>query len=100
MRGIATMVLTLSILLLVAPAQAQRFGIFFGDEPSDFVPEFAVCLNDNQIRNWIAGQGYTDIALNVPDSKHVQVRASKGGATYLLDFNYCTGRIEDRQRIR
>jgi hypothetical protein len=89
--------------LAVTPAQAQmqRFGIFFGDEPEDFhEPEFAICLKDNQIRDRIAAYGYSNIALNVPDDKHVQVRASRDGAVYLLDFNYCTGEIEGRQLLR
>lgn len=85
----------------VVPAvQAQSFGIFFGDEPSDFAPQFAVCLSDNQIRNWIADRGYTNVALNVPNDKHIEVRATKDGTVYLLDFNYCTGVIEGQQRLR
>jgi hypothetical protein len=86
---------------LAAPAQAQKFGIFFGDEPSDFfAPERIICLSDRQIRETVAGLGYSNIALNVPNDSHIQVRASKGGWVYLLDFNYCSGRIEGRQRLR
>lgn len=92
-----------------APAQAQSFGIFFGDEPSDFFfddkpshfeREFLICLSDSQIRQSIADRGYTDIALNVPNDKKVRVRASKDGWVYLLDFNYCTGRIEGQEALR
>lgn len=93
---------------VAAPVQAQGFGIFFGDEPSDFFDddrsgffdERIICLSDSQIRQAVANRGYSDISLNVPNEKHVQVRASKDGWVYLLDFNYCSGRIEDRQRLR
>lgn len=84
------------------PAQAQQlnFGIFFGDEESDFYPERITCLTDRQIRDTVAAHGYTDIYLNVAMDKHIQVRATRNGWVYLLDFNYCTGRIEDRERLR
>jgi hypothetical protein len=92
----------------VAPVQAQGFGIFFGDEPSDFFgddrgdgfDERIICLSDSQIRAAVADRGYSDISLNVPNEKHIQVRATKDGWVYLLDFNYCSGRIEDRERLR
>ena len=83
-----------------APVQAQGFGIFFGDERSDFFSEHIICLSDGQIRRAVADRGYSDIFLNVPHDKHIQVRASKGGWVYLLDFNYCSGQIEDRKRLR
>jgi len=83
-----------------APAQAQSFGIFFGDEASDFYPERITCLNDYQIRQEVADLGYTNIYLNVPNEKHVQVRATKGDWVYLLDFNYCSAQIERRARLR
>lgn len=88
-----------------APAQSQslNFGIFFGDERSDFYPdnpEPFLCMTDRQIRDTVASRGYADIALNVPNEKHIQVRASRDGWVYLLDFNYCTGEIEGRQRLR
>jgi hypothetical protein len=96
----------LTVLLLAGstalPAQAQsaRFGIFFGDEASDFYPELITCLNNYQIREAVAGRGYTDIALNVPMQKHIEVRATRDGWVYLLDFNYCTGHIEGRTQLR
>ncbi|MEO9296612.1 hypothetical protein [Devosia alba] len=85
---------------LVGPAQAQRFGIFYGDQRSDFFPERISCLNDFQIRQAVAELGYRDIYLNVPNQKHIEVRASKGDWVYLLDFNYCSARIESRTRLR
>ena len=85
----------------VAPVQAQNFGIFFGDESSDFfAPERIICMSDRQIREAVASLGYTNISLNVPNESHIQVRASKGGWVYLLDFNFCSGRIEGRDRLR
>jgi len=78
-----------------APAQSQslNFGIFFGDERSDFYqdyPERVTCLTDRQIRDAVADLGYTNISLTVPNDKHIQVRATRDGSVYLLDFNYCT----------
>ena len=85
---------------LVVPAQAQRFGLFFGDERTDFAPERVICLTDYQIRRAIADLGYRDIYLNVARDKRIQVRASQGNWVYLLEFNYCSVQIESRQRLR
>jgi hypothetical protein len=85
---------------LVGPVQAQRFGFFFGDERSDFLPERISCLNDYQIRMAVTKLGYRDIYLNVPNQKHIEVRASKGNWVYLLDFNYCSSKIESRTKLR
>jgi hypothetical protein len=96
----------LTALLLAAgiavPAQAQSFGfgIFFGDEASDFYPERITCMGDHEIRQAVADRGYTNIYLNVMMQKHVEVRATRDGWVYLLDFNYCTGRIEGRTQLR
>lgn len=85
---------------LGSPVQAQRFGLFFGDERNDFVPERVICLSDYQIRREIAAMGYHDIFLNVPRDKHIQVRATQGDWVYLLEFNYCSAQIEGRERLR
>lgn len=84
------------------PAQAQsfNFGIFFGDEESDYFPERITCLTAYQVRQAVARRGYGNIYLNIMNDKHVQVRATRGDWVYLLDFNYCTGRIESRTRLR
>lgn len=103
---IRSIAIALTALLLAvgaaAPAQAQsfNFGIFFGDEASDFFPERSTCLTDYQVRQAVADRGYTNIYLNVMTDKHVQVRATRDGWVYLLDFNYCTGRIEGRTQLR
>ena len=102
MRILAT-ALALVLALSSAPVQAQNFGIFFGDEPSDLFPRGpgrAICMTDRQIRDAVADEGYDNIALNAPNEDHVQVRATRDGAVYLLDFNACTGRIEDERRLR
>ena len=102
MRHLAT-ALALLVALGAMPVQAQNFGIFFGDERGDFFPrrpELAICMTDRQIRDTIADAGYDNIALNAPNEEHVQVRATRGNAVYLLDFNACTGRIEDERRLR
>lgn len=95
------------VALSAVPAMAQgpslAFGLFFGggDESRDgFYPERAMCLTDYQIRKSIAAEGYSNIYLNVPNNKRIQVRATKGDWVYLLRFNYCTDRIESRERLR
>ena len=87
---------------IAAPVQAQSatFGIFFGDEESDFFPQRITCMGDYQIRQAVAARGYGDIHLNVMNDGHVEVRATRDGWVYLLDFNYCSGRIEDRKQLR
>ncbi|MEO5805706.1 hypothetical protein [Devosia sp.] len=92
-----------------APSMAQAFGLQFGsgftndgDERDGFLlgPELAMCLTDAQIRHAIADRGYTQIYLNIPDRKHVQVKATMDGIIYLIDFNYCTNKIEGRNALR
>jgi hypothetical protein len=102
MRTLAT-ALALVLTLSSAPAHAQNFGIFFGDEPSDLFPRApgrAICMTDRQIRDAVAEEGYDNIALNAPNEEHVQVRATRDGAVYLLDFSACTGSIEAERRLR
>jgi hypothetical protein len=97
-----------------APAMAQSqgfgFGLHFGDEESDFFfgedndrdryPERLLCMTNRQIRDSIANRGYSDISLNVANQDEIQVRATRDGWVYLLDFNFCSDRIEGRQRLR
>jgi len=89
-----------------AHAQAPGFGVFYGDEESDFFgddaffPERITCMTDRQIRDDIAARGYTDVALNVAHEKRIEVRATRNGYVYLLDFNFCSGRILDEMRLR
>jgi len=85
---------------VAAPVQAQPFGLFFGDERSDFYPERLSCLTDYQIRQAIADLGYHDIYLNVAMDKRIQVRATQGEWVYLIEFNYCSARIESLKRLR
>jgi hypothetical protein len=88
-----------------APAMAQSpgfgFGAGFDDQPGDrYDPPLPMCLTDNQIRQAIADYGYSHISLNVPSNERIQVRATLDGTVYLIKFNYCTGRIEDRDALR
>ena len=84
------------------PAQAQsfNFGFHFGDERTDFFPQRAICMTDRQIRNSIADRGYTNIYLNVPHEQRIQVRATRDGWVYLLDFDFCRDRIKGASQLR
>jgi len=99
-------VLGLGAIAPAATTQTLNFGFGFGhgfdDDDDDFFgpPQLAMCLTDSQIRRSIANRGYSQISLNVPNHKRVQVRATKGGTVYLLKFNFCTNQIEDRTALR
>lgn len=94
-------VMLVALALAPVPASAQvSFGFHFGDEPRDFYPQLPMCLTDNQIRQSIARRGYSNIALNVANEKRIQVRATKGGWVYLIDFDFCADRIRGRQALR
>lgn len=109
-------VLTLAVglgALAVGPVQAQPMSPAFGfqfhsgtyDDDNSYgffprAPQLAICLTDHEIRTHIANRGYSNIALNVPNNKRIQVRATKGGRVYLLKFNFCTDQIEDRVLLR
>lgn len=90
-------------LLAVVPASAQggfSFGFFYGDEKRDMHPPLAMCLTDAQIRRAIAARGYTDIRLNVPNDKRIQVRARRDGGLYLIDFDFCSDEVRGVQKLR
>jgi hypothetical protein len=97
---IAMTALLLGSAAMPAQAQIPGFGVYFGDEESDFFPERITCMTDRQIRDDIAARGFTDVALNVPNDKHVEVRATRDGIVYLLDFNFCSGRIVKVTELR
>jgi hypothetical protein len=88
---------------LSAPVQAQggfNFGFRFGDQMTDFYPQRAICLTDRQIREAIARRGYTDIALNVPNDRRIEVRAVQDGWVYLIDFDFCANRVRGVRALR
>lgn len=88
---------------LSAPANAQaglNFGFRFGDQITDFAPQRAICLTDRQIREAIARRGYTDIALNVPNDRRIEVRAVQDGWVYLIDFDFCANRVRGVRTLR
>jgi hypothetical protein len=104
MRAVAITAL-LGLGALATPAMAQSPGFGFGpgfdDRRGDrYDPPLPMCMSDNQIRQAIADYGYSHISLNVPNNKRIQVRATRDGTIYLIKFNYCTGRIEDRDALR
>lgn len=59
-----------------------------------------ICQTDYEIRRTFAAQGYSNIALNAPIQSVIQVRASKGRQFYLIDYNYCLGRVDAVTPIR
>lgn len=105
MRTVSKWIAPAFILLALGaamPAQAQSFsfGFRFGDERTDMFPHRVVCLTDRQIRDAIARRGYSNIYLNVPNEQRIQVRASRDGWVYLLDFDFCRDRIRGARQLR
>jgi len=87
--------------LFPSAASAQvSFGFHFGDEPRDFAPRLPMCLTDRQIRDAITHRGYTNILLNVPNGRKIQVRATQDGWVYLIDFDFCGNDIRGVKPLR
>jgi hypothetical protein len=86
----------------VSAQPTGAFGLQFGwgnsYEPRG--PRLAICKTDYQIRQAIAARGYANITLNVRGDRRIQVRASLDGATYLLDYDFCTDTIVSRRVLR
>ena len=93
--------------LAAVPVQAGspgfNFNFEFGNGEFGFgnkFPQRLICLTDRQIRRAIGDRGYHDVYLNVPNGQYIEVRATKGKWVYLINFNYCTNDIIDRDRLR
>jgi hypothetical protein len=94
-------------LAAAGPAAAQPGSAFglqfqFPDAPTfePRGPQLGICKTDYQIRQAIAARGYDNVALNAPNERRVQVRASMGGTTYLINYDFCTDTIIDRRVLR
>ena len=88
-----------AVLLFVAPAQAQ-FGFVFGNEDIFADPDengFAfgrgTCFTEYQLRNYLEDKGYSHVLFGVFDNAKVPVKATMDGTVYLMNVNYCSGRI-------
>ena len=96
-----TVLLTLALAASAVPAQADSFfGPFMGFGRHDRFQFPVVCLTDYQVRQRIAAAGFTNIYLNAPINRHIQVRATQGKWVYLIDYNRCRGEIAGIQRLR
>ena len=100
MSRLIAIVLSALLLGTAMPAQAASFGLFFGDEESDFFPRRVTCMTDYQVRQAVAARGYSNIYLNVMTEGRVQVRATRGDWVYLLEFDYCRDRVNGVTRLR
>jgi hypothetical protein len=86
---------------VVTPTVAQSgYEVFPHNERDDRFPRYVTCLSDYGVRQEIAALGYSQIYLNIMGDSRVQVRATMGKWVYLIDFNYCTRRVEGRTRLR
>ncbi|WP_375451014.1 hypothetical protein [uncultured Devosia sp.] len=90
---------------VTSPVLAQSPGFGFGGDFDDYdddylFPERILCMTERQMRQAIADRGYSNVTLNVPHNKRVQARGTMNGTVYLIKFNYCSDRIEDRDALR
>lgn len=123
-RSLAAALLSAALTFSFVPAASAQIGgdFTFNDGRSDnFFPHFGprpydphashfnegfydirppgCSLSERRIRNAFRDAGYRDVRLNVPRGSHVQVRASKDGWVYLIDYNFCSGRITGREQL-
>ena len=109
--GAAAIALTLGATALTAtPSQAASFSFGFGNGNG---PSFSFginnnqhhgnptryCLNDRQLWNAIARQGYRNIRLQDHGRRWVSARATSRGWVYRLTVNACNGQIVNRDRL-
>jgi hypothetical protein len=90
-----------------APAAAQNLhfgfgigpGMYFGgiDEGEDIG---GACLSDYLLRQYLGRQGWDDIKLGLANDHHMPVVASRGGVSYKLLVNSCSGKVLSRERRR
>lgn len=76
---------------LAAPAEAQ---LVHRNSQGQLLFNPLLCLTDYQVRQQIAAAGYGNIKLNAPIESQIQVKATRGGHTWLIDFNRCLNRID------
>src|ERR1700716_3945123 len=86
-------------LALSAVVPAQAGILMHRDSDGVFSINPLLCLTDYDVRQVIAERGYTHIRLNAPIEAHIQIKAERAGATWLIDFNRCSNRIVGVQQI-
>ena len=96
--SIASLALIGSLAVAIAPAAA--FPLVHRNNDGTISIDPLLCYTDYQVRQAIAGAGFTHIFLNAPIEAHIQVRATRGKFVYLIDFNRCTGKIVSAKRLR
>jgi len=84
--------------MAVAPVQAQL--IHRSPDGNTLLIDPILCQTDYQVRQAIAAQGFTNIALNAPIEDRIRVRATRGRTVYLIDYNRCRGRVISIQPLR
>lgn len=95
---VATWALALAIALGVSlPANA---GLFHRHSDGSYTIDPLLCMTDYQVRQAVAARGFTHIFLNAPIETQIQVKATRGGAVYLIDFDRCAGQIDGIERLR
>ena len=91
-RSMAIAFAVFSITGMASPASAQLIG---RNHRGQLTFDPLLCQTDYEIRRRFAALGYTDIKLNAPLQSQIQVRAAKRGHIYLIDYNFCLGRIDE-----
>ena len=90
--------------LLAAPAQAQSMGFPFPDPDNEGLGPWQFgrgsCFTEHELRNYLEDKGYTHVLFGVFDSARVPVKATMDGFIYLMDVNYCSGRIVSKRQFK
>jgi len=84
--------LLLGTLLVLATAPAEAQFIHRNRDGTVSINPL-LCFNDHQVRQAVAAQGFSNIYLNAAIESHQQVKASRNGRTYRIDFDICRGGI-------
>ena len=87
--GAAAAFTALSVGIAGTPAHAQLVYSNPRVNNGEIRVDPLLCQTDYQIRRAIAAAGFSHVLLNAPIGTHIRAKGTKGGVTYLIDYNYC-----------
>ena len=91
---------TLALALALCTTLPANAGLFHRHSDGSYTIDPLLCMTDYQVRQAVAARGFTHIFLNAPIETQIQVKATRGGAVYLIDFDRCAGQIDGIERLR
>jgi len=79
------------------PAYAQRS--LTDSNTHDDSNNNETCMTSRMMRDFLAGQGYTDVTLNSPVGRYWQARAVEGDRVTLIKVDTCSHKIVSRTQM-